>query len=465
MKFNKNWLEKKWVAYTIAICSGVILYEILNNLSIFAKAIAILYNFVYPVVIGIIIAYILDPMVMLLQEKVFRGIQSKKISRGISIFVTILSLIVFLGIIMIDLIPQLVASIAGFAKQSKNYAGTFEKMVDEVNGILKAYNINGSNFVSVGSNMLNKIGNMISGNVTNIINTSFSIGKGLANAVIAFILAIYFLIDKDNMIKGVKRLLRILVDQKTYNNLAVFWRKCNHILIKYIACDLLDGLIIGIINFIFMTILGMPYPLLISFIVGVTNLAPTFGPIVGGAIGGSILVLSSPISALWFIVFTIVLQTLDGYVIKPKLFGDSLGVSSIWILIAIIVGGRMFGVVGIMIAIPVAAIIDYIYKEYFLYRMEEKKNIEHQAFDTYKDKSIALLKDIKDIKEKKIEKASKHEEASSKKGSSKRVTSKHDKNQKETNYTNNKENDNIENGNKENDNIENDNIENGNKNK
>ena len=148
---------------------------------------------------------------------------------------------------------------------------------------------------------------------------------------------------------------------------------------------------------------------MISFIVGVTNLAPTFGPIVGGAIGGSILVLANPLSALWFIIFTIILQTLDGYVIKPKLFGDSLGVSSIWILIAIIVGGRMFGVVGIMIAIPVAAIIDYIYKEYFLYRMEEKKNIEHQAFDTYKDKSITLLKDIKDIKDKKNELDAKRE--------------------------------------------------------
>ncbi len=403
MKFNKNWLDKKWVSYTVAICSGVVLYEILNNLSIFAKAISILYNFVYPVVIGIVIAYILDPMVVLLQEKVFKSIKSQKISRGVSIFVTIVSLILFLSIIMIDLIPQLISSITGFAKQSKNYAGSFEKFIDEVNGMLETYNVNGSNLVSVGSSMANKVGAMISSNMSSIINTSFSIGKGLANGIIAFILAIYFLIDKENMIKGAKRLLRILVAPKTYDNLAVFWRKCNHILIKYIACDLLDGLIIGVINFIFMTILGMQYPLLISFIVGVTNLAPTFGPIVGGAIGGSILVLANPLSALWFIIFTIILQTLDGYVIKPKLFGDSLGVSSIWILIAIIVGGRMFGVVGIMIAIPVAAIIDYIYKEYFLYRMEEKKNIEHQAFDTYKDKSITLLKDIKDIKDKKNE--------------------------------------------------------------
>ena len=135
MKFNKNWLDKKWVSYTVAICSGVVLYEILNNLSIFAKAISILYNFVYPVVIGIVIAYILDPMVVLLQEKVFKSIKSQKISRGVSIFVTIVSLILFLSIIMIDLIPQLISSITGFAKQSKNYAGSFEKFIDEVNGI------------------------------------------------------------------------------------------------------------------------------------------------------------------------------------------------------------------------------------------------------------------------------------------------------------------------------------------
>ena len=125
-----------------------------------------------------------------------------------------------------------------------------------------------------------------------------------------------------------------------------------------------------------MTIAGMPYVILTSVVVGVTNLAPTFGPIVGGVIGGFILVLVNPWYALWFIIFTIILQTCDGYVIKPKLFGGSLGVPAVWILVSIIVGGRMFGVWGVLLAIPFAAIFDYIFREIIWVRINRRKTLK-----------------------------------------------------------------------------------------
>ena len=121
--------------------------------------------------------------------------------------------------------------------------------------------------------------------------------------------------------------------------------------------------------------MGMQYVGMISVVIAVTNLIPTFGPIIGGLIGAFILLLVNPLHALIFIIFTMVLQTLDGYVIKPKLFGNSLGVSGLLILIAIIVGGKMFGVVGILLAIPFAAIIDFVYKDYLLSALEKKKDV------------------------------------------------------------------------------------------
>jgi predicted PurR-regulated permease PerM len=120
-------------------------------------------------------------------------------------------------------------------------------------------------------------------------------------------------------------------------------------------------------------IAGLPYAVLISVVVGVTNLAPTFGPLVGGVIGAVILVLINPWYALWFIIFTMILQTCDGYVLKPKLFSGVLGVSSVWVLICIIVGGRMFGVPGILLSIPFAAISDYIYNEFILVRLRKRR--------------------------------------------------------------------------------------------
>ena len=121
-----------------------------------------------------------------------------------------------------------------------------------------------------------------------------------------------------------------------------------------------------------MWIMGMQYAGLVSVVVGFTNLIPTFGPIIGAAIGGLILLLVKPVHALIFVIFTLVLQTIDGYIIKPRLFGNTLGVSGLLILVAIVVGGNIFGVVGILLAIPFAAILDFSYKEAFLPWLEER---------------------------------------------------------------------------------------------
>jgi predicted PurR-regulated permease PerM len=145
-----------------------------------------------------------------------------------------------------------------------------------------------------------------------------------------------------------------------------FWKRVNDIFIQFIGYDLLEGLIVGVINAIVMAIFGMPFIPLISVVVGVTNLLPTFGPMVGGAVGALILLLNNPIHALWFIIITVVIQTVDGYIIKPRLFGGSFGIPAVWTLIAIILGGQMFGVTGILLAIPFAATINILYKEQFV---------------------------------------------------------------------------------------------------
>ena len=171
-----------------------------------------------------------------------------------------------------------------------------------------------------------------------------------------------------------KRLLKALLSQKHYKSASTFLSHCNGILNRYVIFDLIDGLIVGTVNAIFMAILGMQYSGLVSVVVGVTNLVPTFGPLVGAIIGGFILLMVKPVHALFFVIFTINLQTIDGYVIKPKLFGGTLGVSGLWILIVIIAGGRIYGIVGILLAIPIAAILDYIYREMLLPALERKNS-------------------------------------------------------------------------------------------
>ena len=147
----------------------------------------------------------------------------------------------------------------------------------------------------------------------------------------------------------------------------------NSTLVLDVFASLLDGGIVGGANAVFMAICGMQYVGLVSVVCGVTNLIPSFGPVIGAVIGGFILLLVNPWHALMFLGFTAILQTLDGYVIKPKLFGDSLGVSGLLILVSIVLFGNIFGVVGILLAIPLAAIIDFTYEEGILPLLEMRR--------------------------------------------------------------------------------------------
>ena len=138
----------------------------------------------------------------------------------------------------------------------------------------------------------------------------------------------------------------------------------------------------------------MPYVVLVSVLVGVTNLAPTFGPFVGGIVGALILLLVNPWYALWFLLFTLILQTIDGYILKPKLFGDSLGVPAVWVLVSIIFFGRLFGILGVIISIPLAAIVNYTYQTRIVDRLRKRReNNELQrsilkAKESERDKSM-----------------------------------------------------------------------------
>jgi len=152
-----------------------------------------------------------------------------------------------------------------------------------------------------------------------------------------------------------------------------FLSRCNDILVRYIVFSLIDAVIVGGATAVFMALTKMQYVGLIAVVCGVTNLIPSFGPIIGAVIGGFILLLVNPWHALMFLGFTAVLQTLDGYVIKPKLFGGSLGVSGLLILVAIIVFGNIFGIVGILLAIPLAAIIDFAYEDSILPYLEARR--------------------------------------------------------------------------------------------
>ena len=149
------------------------------------------------------------------------------------------------------------------------------------------------------------------------------------------------------------------------------------ILKKYITSSVIDAIIIGGATFVFMIILGMPHKILIAVVVGITNLIPNFGPVIGAAFGGVLLIFSGLKNAIFFLIFAVVLQIVDGFIIKPKLFGESLGVSGVVMMIAMLVGGAVFGIVGMLFMVPVIAIINYIIKKIVIPHIKNKDKGEN----------------------------------------------------------------------------------------
>lgn len=360
--------DKPWYPLTVAISIGVIVYVVLTHTGAILKGIGRFIGFFSPVILGAIIAYIVNPLAKFYEKRLYRVHKAGKNRHGLSNILAFITFILFLALMLFLLIPQLVASIMFLTDNLDSYLAAAKQLIDDlgITGSLGGL----EEFLDSSGNLLKKLLDLLTNNIDRIISGTASAGKGLVNGLIAFILSIYIISDKDRIKGGLKRLAKALIPAGRYDKFSDFIRKCDVILEQYVTHNFIDSLIVGIANGIFMAAFGLPYVGLVSAVVALTNLIPTFGPIIGWFIGAFLLVLIKPWYALAFTLFTVLMQSADGYVIKPKLFGDTLGVSGLLILSGIIVGGRMFGIIGILLAIPGVAIIDLFYREVLILRLE-----------------------------------------------------------------------------------------------
>ena len=391
----RNFKNSSWFPYTIAICSGVILYVLLTNIGLFLGGISRFFTLLSPLIIGIVIAYIMNPLINLFENKIFRKIQPNGNLHTPSVIISLFIVIVGTSVLMTKLIPQLIQSVITFAGNINSYTAEIKRFLEKLN-THKGINIDVAKITERFNTFMNNIFDEIPDYASKAASMTASFGGILLNWVLGFILAIYFQFDRNRIKTTVQQFVRLLMGEKKYQPFEDFLDRCNDIMVRYIACEIIEAIIIGGVNAIFMSIFKMPYVILISVVVGVTNMIPSLGPIIGGIIGGFILLLVSPKHALAFIIFTIVLQIIDGYIIKPKMYGDSLGVPSVLILTFIILGGKMFGIVGILLSIPAAAILSILYTELLIPHMKKWRKVENAIEES---REISELQENDDVSE------------------------------------------------------------------
>ena len=365
--------DQNWYPYAVALCIGAAFFVLLTQLDSLLGAVGTFIGYFKAVILGCVLAYLMNPLSRRFAKSVFRGVRAERVRWTLSVILTVLTAILLLLLLLGLLIPQLTRSVLAFAGNFDGYAESLQKWLSSSGLPLAGTALDPQRLSALSENAMKEISAFVRENASRILSTAAGAGKNVVTWVIALILSVYLLSAKDSLKAGTLRLLHALLPEARANGVIEFFRRCDGILVSYVTDSLLESVIVGGANAVFMAIFGMQYVGLISVVVAVTNLIPTFGPIVGGVVGAFILLLVDPLDALLFIAFTFVLQFIDGYVIKPKLFGGALGVSGLLILIAVIVCGNMFGVVGVLLSIPIAAISSFVYSDYLLPALERRR--------------------------------------------------------------------------------------------
>ncbi len=387
----KKALSNRWGAYTIAAIAGVVAYMILNNLPAVSAWLSNAMSVISPIIIGVIIAYLIDLLVVFFDTKAFKKIQQQRFRYALSVVVSITVVLLALGLFFWLVLPEMISSITHFMNNTQNYASNIEDKLKDLDKFAENYGIH-LNTTNWTENLKEQAEVMIS-DVSHNLNMAMDILRGVWNVAlnifIGLILSVYFIAGKNRLFRGIDKLRRAALTEEQYKRHTDFLKRSNAIFSKYISFTILEAIGVGIANAIFMLIAGLPNVVLISVIVGFTNILPTFGPIVGCVMGSFVLVLEDPMYAVAFIIFTCILQTIDGYVVKPHLFGDSLGIPAVISLISIIIGGKLFGPIGILISIPFTAVMAILYHESLLPYLEKRKKMRMAEDAKLRKKAVA----------------------------------------------------------------------------
>lgn len=365
-------------AFSISGILVVAFYTLINNVEPLYGVFQAIFVALSPFIYGIGIAFLLNPLRKVIEyswlEKTKLKPRTKKVIASFgALLIGIIMLFVFFSI----LIPQMISSIQTFLSSFEGYVDTAHKFFESNNffsdDLLKTLNP----VIDKGVSMLGDWVSNIASSLNAILMYSVIFAKSVMNFLIGMIIALYILLDEVNLKRQMKKVLYALLPEKTTKGILRTTRLTINTFNSFVAGKAVDSLIIGILCYIILSFMKMPYTPLISVVVGVTNMIPVFGPFLGAVPSILILLLVDPFKALEFSIFILILQQVDGNIIGPRILGGAVGLPTLYVMFAIIIGGALFGIVGMFIGVPVFSVIFVLVSE-FIHRQLDKKNITVQ---------------------------------------------------------------------------------------
>ncbi len=377
----------------IKIATAIIaIYWVSQNLGFAYRFVMKLVNVCFPAILGGAMAFVLHIPMRKFEEIIeqIKSVKLKRFKQPIAFALSVLSIVAVATLILLIVVPELINTVSAMTTAIpsgfnwlKSWIEEHGDMVPQVQQWLENLNLDWSNIIKQALSFT-------SGGVSDVFGTTFSIISSLADGVIttllAFIIAIYIIFDKEAIGKQVKRFMKAYFPEKVENLILMTSSSVSKNFTNFIIGKCLDAIIVGLMCASGMFVLRLPYAAMIGVIVGVTALVPIVGGYIGLVIGALLIVVVNPMQALEFVLYLLIMQTFEGNVIYPKLLSNKIELKPLWILVSITIGGGLLGVLGMLIAVPIAATISEVMNKSIENRLEKiNKKAIVPRFDDFDD--------------------------------------------------------------------------------
>lgn len=405
----------RWYGLFLIVVTGIIIFFLILNLKSIGTGISKFFGYIRPVLIGIVLAYILNPLMKLINRLVlfiFRKINKKevqslkvrKFARGLGITFSMLIAVAVIYAVIAMIIPSLFSSVMNLVNGLPGQANKFYKYItsyvsksrfmnkqmrDMVLGAADNMDeiVNNSVIPWFKSEFLPNVNNIMASLATGV----FNVFNFVLNIIIGFIVCIYILMSTEKFTAGSKKIIYGLFDKRQSEIILHYSRVTNEMFGGFLIGKIIDSFILGICTFIFCSIVDVPYTMLVAVIMGITNMIPIFGQYIGAIPSLLLVLIVSPVKCLTLLIFIVVMKQIDGNLIGPALIGNSTGLSAFWVLFAILVFGGMFGIAGMILGVPLFAVLYRIVGDYIDYRLV-KKSLEKNTVNYINLKNIDVDK-------------------------------------------------------------------------
>ena len=356
--------DPKFKGNILLVTYIVVLSYVFLNLDQIGNLLGTTIDIIKPFLIAICIAFVLNLPMKFYENKLlpllFKKVKSEKIKsakRAIAIALTLVTIIGLIIGLVTFVIPQLVESGATLARNIPGYIESLENMIPEEFGATEVANKIVTEITNMGQDVLKVVGQVTGSFVSQVVEITVGVTSTIFNFFMGILIAVYILMSKEKLCLQIKKVLYAFMPKEKAEKIMTISKISNLKFSKFVAGQCIEACILGLLCFVGMNIFSMPYALLISMIVGVTALIPIFGAFIGTIPGAFILFMVDPKLALYFIILIVVIQQIEGNLIYPFVVGNSIGLSALWMLFAISVGGSTFGIMGILIGIPLFGVI------------------------------------------------------------------------------------------------------------